>query len=389
MRIFWWGEACDFLPEPATGTRVTRFTATPMTNTNIYCEQPYTTPDGARVAVLRAQNSDPRMPPSALCVIDLRRYRLGVVEPLVRSVLVATAGYSGILYYLDGELHLVRFDMNSLERAVLFPWTLSEEFVFHSATPDGRYLVGTIYEADFHTAIVRVDLHTGRAETIYRHPEILTHVQVHPVNGRDILVQRNRGAACNDQGESRPVETTLTGATHCYIDIDGGNYRPLPIGEPYTSGTTGHCAWAADTGRVGVSVGYAWESPNQPGALDARYPDGNFFLVGPQDEAPINFHAPRHRFNHVGVSRDGQYFVCDCYAKGVPYHIALVVGNLRTGKHRTLLADCGATGGCAGNSHPHPYFTADNRHVIYNSDRSGICHVHAAQVTEEFLRSLE
>lgn len=389
MKLTWMGEACDFPPEPETGTRVTRFTATPLSNIDIYCEQPYTTPDGQRIAVLRSPSSDPRMPPSELCVVDFRTYRIACVEPAVRSILVATAGYSGILYYLDGELRLTRFDMTTLERRTLFPWTLSTDAVFYSATPDGRYLVTTLQQPDFHSALVRVDLQTGRAETIYRHPEILTHVQVHPRHGRDILVQLNRGAAVDDRGESRAVDTPFSGATHFIIDIDGGNLRPLAIGEPHTSGSTGHSAWVGETGRVGLTVSYSWETVNQPGALDARFPHGNFFVVGPDDATPRNFPTPHHRFNHVGVSRDGKYFVCDCYARGVPYHIALVMGNLQTGKHRTLVADCGATGGCAGNSHPHPYITADNRRVVFNSDRTGVCQVHAARVSDEFLRSLD
>ena len=389
MKIFWSGEACDFLPEPATGTVITRLTSTALSNTNIYCEQPYMTPDATKFAVLRSPYADPRMPPAELCVVDVKRYRIGLVEPHVRSILVATAGYTGVLHYLDGDLRVVRFDMNTLEREILFPWTHDEEFIFHSATPDGRYLIGTQYAADFHSEIVRVSLDTGKAEVIHRHPEIMTHVQVCPSTGRDILIQLNRGGSVNDQSESRAYDNPLTGATHFYIDLDGGNVRPLAIGEPYTGSSTGHCAWVADTGRVGLSTAYNWASVNQPGTLDARFPQGNFFTVGPQEEQPIVFNTPNHRFNHVGVSKDGQYFVCDCYAKGVPFNIALVVGNLRTGKHRTLVADCGATGGCAGNSHPHPYISADNRYVVYNSDRTGVGQVYVAWMSDEFRASLE
>ncbi len=39
--------------------------------------------------------------------------------------------------------------------------------------------------------------------------------------------------------------------------------------------------------------------------------------------------------------------------------------------------------------HPHPYLTADNRRVIFHGDRTGVPHVYAAHVTEEFLKSLE
>lgn len=387
--IQWLGEACDLPAEPATGTYVTRMTAAIMANINIYGEQPYTTPDGRRIAILRSPYADPRMPPAELCVADLVTLRLAVIEENVLSILVATSGYSGVLLYLDGERRLMRVNLATLEREALFPWTLPEHVVFESATPDGRYLVGTVCEPDFHSAIVRVDLRTGRAETIFRHPEILCHVQVHPGHGRDILIQLNRGSGRNHEGEARPVENPLTGATHFIIDLDGGSLRPLAIGEPHTKSSSGHSGWIADAGRIGVSTHFAYLDPRTPGALDARYPQGNFFTVGPGEDKPTVFAAPGHRFNHVNVSRDGRYFVCDCYHKGLPGGIELVVGNLATGRCRALLEDCGAQGGCAASSHPHPYLTADNRHVIYNADPHGVPHVHAAHVTEEFLKSLE
>ena len=389
MNLFWMGEACDLPPEPETGTAVTRLTASAMSNINIYCEQPYTSPDGRRIAILRSPYADPRHPPSELCVIDLVTLRIVLVESRVTSTMVATSAYSGLIHYLDGRGVVQRLDIATLKRDEVFAWPLPRPMGFDSATPDGRYLIGGMPEPDFHTAIMRVDLGTGRAERIFRHPEIVNHLQVNPVTGRDILVQLNRGIGRNPDGETRPVASPLRGATHFVIDIDGGNRRDLAIGEPHTSGTTGHSAWVAGTGRVGVSTAYAWADARTPGGLDPRHPEGNFFTVAPGEATPVPFAAPNHRFNHVSVSRDGRYFVCDCYRRGLPGRIALVIGNIATGKHRTLLWDCGAQGGCAACSHPHPYLTADNRRVIFNSDRTGVCHVHAAHVTPEFLASLD
>ena len=39
-------------------------------------------------------------------------------------------------------------------------------------------------------------------------------------------------------------------------------------------------------------------------------------------------------------------------------------------------------------SHTHPYLTADNRWLIFNSTRSGHAQVYGARVPKEFLRSL-
>lgn len=388
VRAQWASEACDLPAEPATGTDVTRLTSAVMANTDIYCEQPYTTPDGRRIAILRSPYADPRLPPSELCVIDLVNLRLALIERQVQSILVATAGYSGIIHYLTSDLMLARLNLATLERELLFRWPLPPDMVLDSATPDGRFLVGSVGEADGGTAIVRVDLRDGSHTKIHQHADILCHLQVNPVTGRDILVQHNRGTSRHTTRATEGTGAIFTGATHFIVDLDGGNVRPLAIGEPYTSGTCGHSAWIADTGRVGVAVSFGWRDVRTPGALDARFPEGNFFTVGPGEPKPSCFPAPGHRFNHVAVSRDGRYFVCDCYCHGLPGNIELVVGNLQTGRCRVLLADCGAQGGGAACSHPHAYLTADNRRVVFNADRYGICHVYAAHVTEDFLASL-
>lgn len=387
MATRWMSEACDLPAEPATGTYVTRLTAAVMSNINIYCEQPYTTPDGNRIAILRSPYADPRMPPAEVCVIDLKTYRLALIDRDVQSIFVATAGYSGIVHYLTSDRMLARLNLATLERELLFRWPLPATMCLDSATPDGRYLVGSLGEEDGSSAIVRVDLRDGSYKKIYRHEDSLGHLQVNPVHGRDILVQHNRGQTRTKRVLNQ--DGRFGGATHFIIDLDGGSVRPLAIGEPHTSGTCGHSAWVADTGRIGVAVGHHWQGPLKPGALDERFPDGNFFTVGPADPQPLCFRAPGHRFNHVAVSRDGKYFVCDCYCRGLPGGIELVIGNLQTGKHRVLLADCGAQGGGPACSHPHPYLTADNQRVIYNADRYGVCHVHMAHVTDAFLRSLD
>jgi hypothetical protein len=141
----------------------------------------------------------------------------------------------------------------------------------------------------------------------------------------------------------------------------------------------------AATGRIAVASHFDFETWQ----LDARWPQGNLFTVAPGESKPRVFPAAEHRFNHVGVSRCGRYFVCDSYWKRVPGPIALVVGNLDTGKHRLLLSDCRASGGGAACSHPHAYFTADSKHVIYNADPFWIGQVFAARVPDGFLASLD
>ena len=67
----------------------------------------------------------------------------------------------------------------------------------------------------------------------------------------------------------------------------------------------------------------------------------------------------------------------------------IVIGNLWTGKHKTLLQNADAQGGGAQYTHPHPYITADNRHIIYNANPQGIPHVFKAEIPSGFLSSLD
>jgi len=391
MKSFWMSEACDLGPDHSSGAMITRLTSAVMSNINIYCEQPYTNPAGTRIAIMRSHYADPRIPPYELCVIDLNTLKLITIEKKCLSNFIATAGWSGILYYLDESLRLIKFSMDSLEKQIILDnWHMPDHFVLHSASPDGKYLIGTLYDENFISSIIRVDLLNGTCNKIFEHYELLTHLQFNPVNGKDILVQINRGMQLNHLHEVRTVpdkKATGTGATHAIIDVNGNNYRPLPIGEPITASSSGHSAWIADTARIGVTTHF--NDMAHAGDLDNRYPTGNFFVIAPEETKPQVFHAPCHRFNHVSISKCGKYFVSDSYCYGLPGSIPLVIGNIKTGKCRIAISNCGAQGGGPACSHPHPYLTADNKHIIYNADPTLICHVYKAHIPDEFYESLE
>jgi len=392
MPIYWHAEGLDLDDDPASGAAITRLTARPLTNIDIYCEQPYTSPDGTRVAYTRAPTPDPRVPPYELCVIDLPRLRTALIEPEVASTLVATSSWSGLIYYLRPNGELICVNLNTLEKRIVITHYDTPLTNLETVSPDHRYLAGAVRLPDNTFAIARIDLKTQEYKLIYQSEETLGHVQFNPVHGRELLVQVNNGQRFDPKTGHWHRNTVEV--THIYVNTQTGIARALPLGPPHTANTCGHSAWAADTGRIGVTVNwkgmvYRKEDLAKGDLHDPRHPDGNFITVGPDDKAPIVFKAPEHIFNHVNVSKCGNYFVADSYRNGIPGPIELVVGNIRTGKYRTLVSDCGATGGGPACSHPHPYFTADTCRVIYNSDRTGICHVHAASVPDEFMQSLE
>ena len=396
MAIVWDAEACELGPDPQTGAWITRMTSTVMSNINIYYEQPYGTPDGRRFAYLRAPGADPRRPPGQqLCVGDLETIRVCLIDDQVRSNMVATSSWSGKVFYLRANGELILVDLTTLDKQIaLTHWPLPMDAAVCSVSPDLRYLASSFQDHEFMFNLARIDLHSGQVDVIYRHEDVHGHIQINHVDGRDILLQRNRGLRANHLGQRRHEPAEHTGATHVLIDLDGGNERQLRLGEPWTAQSTGHASWVAGTGRValpvqtvhGIQVGA--EKDRKPVEQDHRHPEGNFLVVAP-GEAPRAFPAPGQLFMHAAMSRCGRYFVADGFRHGLPAPVEIVMGNIETGKHRVLVSDIGGRGGGPACAHPHPYLTADNRHVIYNADPYLVGHVHAARVDDAFRQSLE
>ncbi len=397
MKITWASEACDRAFDPESGARLSQLTSSAATSTNVYCEQPYTSPDGRRVVILR--RNDISFDPSwRLIVADLDRLKLTLIEP---DGVVGTfnAAWSGQLIYVMEGGEVIRLDLQTLEKRRLDAVDGRRlRGRAGSVSPDQRYLICAQTEEGPRPtpAIARVDLRDGSTRVIFRHPEMTNpHIQFNPVHGRDIVLQMNRGSGLDRHGNrvSAPLDRHGFEAsiTHMLIGADGGNLRELPFGPPWTASSTGHSNFVADTGAVAFMAQWDHASSRH----DPRHPRGNTFTARPGDAAPTLFAAPEFRFNHISVSRCGTYFVGDSH-DGAMYgpdgrlrSACLVVGNFETGKYRKLVSDTRCKSGGGQHSHTHAYFTADNRHVIYNTNFGhSPTQVVAAHVPDDFLPSL-
>ncbi|MFW6061119.1 MAG: hypothetical protein ACODAQ_13140, partial [Phycisphaeraceae bacterium] len=350
MNVQWKPEACDFPADPDTGVALVQLTCSNEMSTTIYCEQPYCTPDGNRVAIVRGNDfsfDDRRK----LLVADLERIKLALLQsdftPGKGSASIANAPWSGLLHYWVGDA-VVRADMNEMTTRALFEQPEAPgPRILQSVSADQRYAIYKTLRPGPTNGIVRLDLSDGSWDIIHEDPQITNpHLQFNPIHGRQILVQHNRDTRVTEDGGTEPTGEQL-GTTLFVIDADGTNRRPLPVGEPYTSGATGHECFVADTGRVCFTV--QWDK--RTWQLDERWPQGNLFTAAPGDKEPVPFEAPEHRFNHVCVSRCGRYFLADSYGRGLPGPVPLVMGNFETGKYRTLVEDCGAQCGGAQFTH--------------------------------------
>src|ERR1044071_4679185 len=111
MPVTWRSEACDQGPDPESGAYMVRVTQAARHSINIYCEQPYSSPDGKRIAIMRSEDADPRFSPHDLYVVDLGTYRIQVVARDCRNYFSGTSAWSGILYYLTANNDLWRVDI--------------------------------------------------------------------------------------------------------------------------------------------------------------------------------------------------------------------------------------------------------------------------------------
>ena len=397
MPIRWAQESSDRRDDPVSGARIIQLTSACAISNNIYGEQPYTSPDGKRIILARCQDFcwDEE---GSLLVHELDRLRITMVVRRAKGVRgVFNAAWSGLVYYWTPERKLMQLSLMTLEqKEVYVEEDPAAPLPGSSVSPDQRHVIGMTPRLKGRGApvfqIIRLDLQTKQRAVIFEHPEICNpHLQFNPVHGRQILVQYNCGVRLKKDGSLDTYQTA--GCKLFAIDADGKHQRYVPAGPPITHGITGHECFVADTGRVLFSAGWVHHS-----AYDWRHNPkhrgGNLFTARPGDRQPTLFEAPQHRFNHVCASRCGRYFVADSHTgtgmfeNGRFKPVSLVVGNLETGKFRTLVEDSEGTGGGNQCTHSHPYLTADNRYVIYNADPGGIPQVYAAKLAPGFLESL-
>jgi Tol biopolymer transport system component len=359
-----------------TGSQILQLTSSPAINSNIYGEVPYMDPTSRYIMFLRRFDS---VGPAYLYRIDMeRRLVTKVTEEGSAMRGFGVSPDQGAFWYIDQRTEtaydIVRTDFETLEQR---RWSFEggpRPRTMGSLTPDERYFINSAYLGDKRFAILRFDLQENRREVIWEQGEDMcnAHPQLEPGQGRDLLIQHNRGAILDDYGRTILLVGEI-GGTLFLIDIEGGNHRTLPVGKPHTPRIQGHETWIGKTGEILLTVG---------GDREQLSAEGNLLAVRPGDEA-ARVVAKGAYFDHPNASRDGRFFVSDTSPDA-----QIIVGSIQTGKWG-VLCESGASLSVPQYTHPHPYLSPDNGWVIYSSDRTGVPQVYAAQVPEGFLEELE
>jgi sugar lactone lactonase YvrE len=294
--------------------------------------------------------------------------------------------------------HLKRLDIVTLQRKSVPLSGPGRRFTTLGAiSRDGMYYVGAFLGPQRY-GIVRIHPDTGEIKIIHEsNAEIFNaHTQIEPGQGKRLLIQHNRGAQVDDDGNVKKSFGKM-GTTLYTIDLNGGDRQPLNVGRPFTPTIQGHEAWIGYTGNILFTT--HWQSPK------LRAERGNIWMIRPGDEKPRPV-ARGFTFWHCGTSRCGKYFIADTVqgavvpnpdpdkAENEPYVVTpmpkrglIVVGCIATGKTQVL---CEATADVSGGQyrHPHPYLSPDSKWAIFSTEKDGVSHVAAARIPDGLLEKL-
>ena len=367
------------LEKQDTGAEIWQVTTEEFPQSNIYCEVPYCSAD-SRYFVYQRRNLLQKLSGNRteFMVVELgtwKQHRLDVAY----SISGCAISPGGVFYYLKqvggGALDLMRADLSKGTPEKIYRLQQSHRpRSLGTVTADGRYYAAGCRLDDQWKmfGIMLVDLEQGTEAIIDRDPFILNpHPQFEPGQRRQLMIQHNRGGKFSPDGKLERL-VGPEGATLYVLSVPDGRRTELQVGKPFTTPCTGHEAWIGNTGEMLLSVSaredYAAEKGN---------------LLGVRPGQPARVVAKGYRFNHVGTSRCGRLFCCDDW-RGT---YKLVIGSTKTGK-TAVLCDSQTSPSRAQNTHPHAYLTPDLKWVIFNSNRSGFPHVHAASVPQGMIEAL-
>jgi hypothetical protein len=366
------------LERQSTGSEIWQVTTEKFRQSNIYCELPYCSGD-SRYFVYERRNpelSDKNKTELMVVVPGTwKQHRLDVASGITGSAI----SNDGVFYYLkqtDGEtLDLMRADLSNGTPEKIYHIEGERSLIsFGTVSADTRYYAcGKRLGNDYQMfGILLVDLQNGTETIIDRDPFILNpHPQFEPGRGRELMIQHNRGGKYTPEGR-RIRLVGPEGATLYLLSVPDGKRTELQVGKPYTTPVTGHEAWIGRTREILLTV-----------LADEDYAPNKGNLLAVCAGSPTRVVAKGYKFNHVGVSRCGRFFCCDDWQGTAK----LVIGSIQNGK-TAVVCESKTSMGSAQNTHPHAYLTPDLKWVIFNSDRSGFPHVHAASVPEGMIEDL-
>ncbi len=362
-------EAISVERDAESGAAVVQLTSQPVISTNVHMEQRFASADGRRIAIERQPFGQPR----ELWVCDLNTTRLSRIGA---GRAMAASFTRNAVYYLTPppETRLMRLNLADLSTREIM--AIPDDAVPRklAVSPDERWLVaGPFLVRDNVFRLDLIELANGKRTTLCELKDIPNpHPQFDPGGRPRLLLQVNRGSRFTPDVGFQKLGGPQ-GATLCLVAVPAGEVTPLPVGRPDTPAISGHSTWAGRSGRVVFTTA--------PGVHESLLAGTGVYRLTPGKTKPVQI-VSGQPFNHLAVSDDGRFFIVDDYRTQTIH-----IGSVETGRFLKL-CDSRTRQGKPQYTHAHPYLTPDNRHVIFNSNVTGVTQVYAATVPAAFLDKL-
>jgi len=336
-----YGPERAILRDPRSGLRIIRLTHYATISMNLYFEMCSFTEDDEYV-ILFSQRYAGRDAPW-----DLFRARTDGMELVQMTecdnpggVVVSSA--AGCVFYQAGR-ELRKVDIRSLAEETVAEtpgtsWVDGPSLA--SIDAEGNRYFGSCQRGEGAGVVFKADVLSGKVATLFEGVRQV-HIHADPA-GRVISF-----------GEMRE-----DGSTSYLIDADGGNLREYPFNR------FAHRTWFGDTGRMQGCL-------LPPGHGMATFAEG--------DTAPDVLTEGRYYW-HSSASRDAQWIVADTNWPREGLYLFHVPS-------RTVTFVCDPHASCSHPqwTHPHPSLSPGLRHILFNSDMTGIGQVYVVELTDGFL----
>ncbi len=325
---------------------------------NIYGEQPYSDATGRRIAI-RYYSTEDR--PGGISIFDLED---GSNHEILsgKPPFPAFHAWGEWLYFaqvVNGKNWLRRCNYLSLatENVAKLPRERGK-YSYGTVSPDHRHYAVSVRPPEGGPSQVHwLDLSTNEWQVLLDKPGYHAKHEQFSRDGRNrVLIQLN---------QMPDVRVVLLSELEL-----GGPERPFPADQPYTLRPTGHETWIGDTGEIFFST-----------ALDKDL-NGNVWRCKVGDENPTLVYRGKS-FMHVSVSRDGKFWIGDVNEEGIPIYI----GSFESGRCERVCFSRTEFGKEQW-THAHPYLTADNRWLIFGSQRNGHPQAYGAKLKDGWLDTL-
>ena len=349
-----------------TGVRLWQLGDDPLFTNHFYTDNPSFSADGKQFIFMGGEDYFQQCDiflcdipsQSVTCISPKKGIRAAVFSPVRPEV------YFTIVK--DGAFTLYRRPLHSKETSeVSRVEGIAKQYVLGAIDPaGGKYSTG-LTRPDSVSAVIEIDLATGKIETIVAMPDVYNPHMNYSANGRWLSIQFNHAhRLVNDRFVRNTDPPGLKNLLRAW-DRQKHELVDFPFGKAEKEDIQGHQCWAGN--EMLIAAVFRKDKGKGPGSLWAAKPG----------DPAARLVSDAFDFRHPSATLDGKTIACDEWVGKDIYMV-----DAATNHHELLChsrsfdwdKERNATSVSTQVWHPHPTISPDGRYVLFNSNRTGTPH---------------